>query len=251
MKKTLCTVLLIFAIAVMSIPAAATQTEREAISADGITAIAYLTIDEGTTSRDKDAILAAREEIIYSQSWVADGLTACVFDKNGNVKEYLPHFSELFPNDWELPIAECSQENSADASVEVLPNALSSTRSSSIIPFFSDEIDLKRPASGRDTAPFVTFSTVGFKNTSAMYTVEKVWTEGYYHSNPTDDATYNIGYTNVDTGRSISNKNYLENTETFALLDVPYDITLGVRASSYDNPGSWAMYVNAQIEKDN
>lgn len=246
MRKTLCTVLLIFAIAVMSIPSSAIQIERDATLSYGLTSIAYLTIDEGTTSRDKDAILAARKEIIYRQSWVADGLNACVLDKNGNIKEYLPHFSELFPNDWELPISEYSHEDLAVTSMDVLPNVLSSTRSRGINLYYSGDVNLKRPVSGQDAAPFVSLNTVGFKGTASMYTVEKVWTEGFYGGSPTADATYNVGYTNVGTGRSIAYKNNLDNGESFELSDVPYDIKLGVRASSYDNPGSWSMYVRVQ-----
>ena len=64
-------------------------------------AIAYSEIDESTTEAEREQILEARSEIIYSHSWVADGLSACILDENGNVKEILPQFSEIFPEDWE------------------------------------------------------------------------------------------------------------------------------------------------------
>lgn len=43
--------------------------------------------------------------IIYRYSWVADGLNGQILDKNGNIKRKVPEFSELFPEDWELPVS--------------------------------------------------------------------------------------------------------------------------------------------------
>lgn len=48
-------------------------------------------------------ILAARRKIIFQQNWIADDIDGYVSDENGNVVESVPHFSELFPADWDIP----------------------------------------------------------------------------------------------------------------------------------------------------
>ena len=49
----------------------------------------------------QETIQKAREVIIYSQSWVADGFECYVTSPDGT-RETIPSFSELFPG-WELP----------------------------------------------------------------------------------------------------------------------------------------------------
>ncbi len=49
----------------------------------------------------QETIWKAREVIIYSQSWVADGFECYVTSPDGT-RETIPSFSELFPG-WELP----------------------------------------------------------------------------------------------------------------------------------------------------
>lgn len=65
--------------------------------------IAHLDIDTAD-EETKEAILSARNEIIYSREWVADGYSMEVVDSEGNVKRTIPKFSELFPG-WDLPKA--------------------------------------------------------------------------------------------------------------------------------------------------
>lgn len=51
-------------------------------------------------------ILEARNAIIYSEAWVADGYSACIMDtETGEVVRTLPAFSELFPG-WALPVTD-------------------------------------------------------------------------------------------------------------------------------------------------
>lgn len=79
------------------------QTEYEFKSEEEIQYYAYLDM----TTEDESLhpiILAARKIIIYRRSWVADEVDGWVKDKSGNIIETLPHFSDLFPNDWEIPI---------------------------------------------------------------------------------------------------------------------------------------------------
>lgn len=48
-------------------------------------------------------ILEARYRIIQKHSWVDDGLEGWIKDEFGNVIEVLPHFHDIFPEDWENP----------------------------------------------------------------------------------------------------------------------------------------------------
>ncbi len=66
---------------------------------------AYLDLDSASPSMQQK-ILDARNTIIFSKDWVADGYEADVEDvSTGEVLETLPSFSELFPG-WDLPVDE-------------------------------------------------------------------------------------------------------------------------------------------------
>ena len=65
----------------------------------------YAYMDLNTESEPMQlVILEARKRIVFRQGWVADGVTGYVTDKDGNILDVLPHFSELFPSDWDPPI---------------------------------------------------------------------------------------------------------------------------------------------------
>lgn len=70
--------------------------------------IAYLDLEDASAEM-REEILAAREEIIFSTDWVADGYTAYVEDQDGNIIRTLPAFSEVFP-DWDLPVSETTYQ---------------------------------------------------------------------------------------------------------------------------------------------
>ena len=63
-------------------------------------AFAYMDLDTAPAEL-QETIQKAREVIIYSQSWVADGFECYVTSPDGT-RETIPSFSELFPG-WELP----------------------------------------------------------------------------------------------------------------------------------------------------
>ena len=57
----------------------------------------YAYLDLETADPDlAPVIIKARDIIIFRQSWVADGVRGFVYDRNGNVIEEVPQFSELF-----------------------------------------------------------------------------------------------------------------------------------------------------------
>ena len=66
--------------------------------------IAYLNL-ESASPEMKEKILSARNQIIDSQCWAADGFTLELNDEKGNVIGAAPNFSELFPG-WDLPVDE-------------------------------------------------------------------------------------------------------------------------------------------------
>lgn len=57
-----------------------------------------------------DEILSARERIIYSRSWAADGYTVYIEDLESGRIERLPSFSELFPG-WDMPAADAPEDS--------------------------------------------------------------------------------------------------------------------------------------------
>jgi hypothetical protein len=63
---------------------------------------AYLDI-AAVSPTAKDIILAARENIIFHNSWVTEGVVGWRYGSDGEIIEYLPQFSELFPG-WDVPI---------------------------------------------------------------------------------------------------------------------------------------------------
>lgn len=97
-----------------SAPAFAVETQ------EAVANLAYMDM-EHASAEQQEKILKAREEIIFSQSWVADGVQGFVYDENGNVVEEVPQFSSLFPSDWEIPVFDISegvvQQNSSKSQV--------------------------------------------------------------------------------------------------------------------------------------
>ena len=72
---------------------------------------------ENASPEMREKILSARNTIIFSTDWVADGFEMRVEDRDGNVIQRLPHFSELFPG-WDLPVYDMELEQ-ADEAIEI------------------------------------------------------------------------------------------------------------------------------------
>lgn len=75
---------------------------EELLASKGAEHFAYMNMKE-VPEEIRPVIWEARMEIIFNNSWVADEINGRVLDEAGNVIEVLPHFSELFPEDWEVP----------------------------------------------------------------------------------------------------------------------------------------------------
>ncbi len=72
---------------------------------------AYLDLETALPEM-KEKILSARNTIIFSTDWVADGFTMTVEDPDGNTIRTMPNFSELFPG-WDLPVYDIELEQAA------------------------------------------------------------------------------------------------------------------------------------------
>lgn len=64
---------------------------------------AYMDLNEANEAL-KSKILQARNIVISNSSWVADGVNGYIENRDtGNITP-LPHFHEIFPSDWDMPI---------------------------------------------------------------------------------------------------------------------------------------------------
>ena len=64
---------------------------------------AYMDISTADPST-KELILIARDMIIHSTSWVSDDVNGRIGVDNGKIIYELPHFHDIFPEDWDEPI---------------------------------------------------------------------------------------------------------------------------------------------------
>lgn len=69
----------------------------------------------------QEKILEARAQIMYNTDWIADGCEGGTFDiKTGEILSTLPHFSEVFPEDWEPPVDKSMEQWAENPSSPVL-----------------------------------------------------------------------------------------------------------------------------------
>lgn len=65
-----------------------------------------------------------------------------------------------------------------------------------------------------------------------------------------NDHTFNLGYTNVGTGRNLLHEIRLKTNEGIKLDTSSIDITLGIRASSYDYGGNTSFWITEEWRKN-
>ena len=116
MKKALKHLLIIFCCAILFFIASqtvhivhakgnadvSTDQIEECLSTNGVDHYAYMDY-ESAPEELKPLIIEARNKIIFSTAWVADGASGYIADKDGNIIKSIPEFSENFPSDWEYP----------------------------------------------------------------------------------------------------------------------------------------------------
>lgn len=215
---------LLFASSLTSLAAGAPASAQDTATQEALTKAeqyAYLDLD-GASPSMQQKILDARNTIIFSKDWVADGYEADVEDvTTGEVLETLPSFSELFPG-WDLPVDESIASTSNDSSL-----ALSS---SEVTPFSNS--DWLRLGSTRHYLPAASNSH------DASGTIIRS-----YATSLTSSKNCNIGYTNASTGKSLGYKNNLSVNQALAVHNVG-GMRLAIRASTYSTPGYATMAVD-------
>ncbi len=219
MKKVFSIIMSLLMICSLTIPAMAVEANVQQDWTD-VESIAYMSLDD-VDAELQSQITQARNEIIFNTSWVADDVNGRIVDENGNVIETLPHFSDVFPSDWDIPLS--AQSISANSNGGAETYAISPTE------VYADLT--------RTNTTFYTLSTVGFAGTAYEYYIKSISTHGYYDSG----SKCNIGYTNNDTGRSLGYKSNLAEGTSFE-IDAPEDVSVSIYASS-SSVGTWTMVV--------
>ena len=179
-------------------------------------AIAYQDISRQRSTAAKDEILKAREEVAHTESWVADGAEAQVVDmRTGEVLEELPEFHDIFPEDWDIPVADVVDES--DNSVPAISARANVWRGAINIP----------KAGSAVASPALAIPVVITNNTFSFYPT-------YFSSSTTTSC--NVRYTNADTGWYLAHKEYL--SPYTALIYKQYGTyRMGVGVSTHSNPG--------------
>lgn len=216
MKKMLAGVLAVVSLFCMSTTAMAAsptqniESQREA-KIEAAKEIAYMDVESASVEM-QERILQARETIIESKSWVADGYEATLTRKDGTVTK-IPHFSELFPG-WDIP----ASESTAVMSPRAVPE-LRSPVSQNII------VDLNR-ASSTMNAP-ASFVVSNIENTLEVYVNDLI-----------TSTSCNLGFTNTDLNLSVAHMVDMRVGDHLGVDSVPGTLTrIAVRASTYVTPG--------------
>ena len=209
---------LLFATSLTSLAAGAPASAQDTATQEALTKAeqyAYLDLDSASPSMQQK-ILDARNTIIFSKDWVADGYEADVEDvTTGEVLETLPSFSELFPG-WDLPVDESIASTSNDSSLTLSSSEVTPFSNSDWLRLGSTRHYLPAASNSHDASPFSTL--ISSKNC-------------------------NIGYTNASTGKSLGYKNNLSVNQALAVHNVG-GMRLAIRASTYSTPGYATMAVD-------
>ena len=193
---------------------------------------AYMDIDE-VPEYLKDDILEARNRIIFSYGWTADGIDGYVCDLETGEKLYdLPKFSELFP-DWDMPKMnnETSDYQQSAVEMEIVPEPGTGVPLSisprAVKTILYENVYLQAPSSSGNTSNFAIYRNfLGGGITAGpnqLYASE----------------TANVGISNADTGESLGYKNGLYPGEgVYVPISYTYGrFNVGLRASTYSTPG--------------
>lgn len=245
MKKFLSMTMTLIMLMALAVPAFAVNKESDPNSEaevqdeilESASEFAYLDADKATPEL-KEKILEARKEIIYNTDWVADGYVGCIRNiKTGKLIKELPEFSEVFPG-WDVPI----EENNAkiEISEPVLPavpadNTMEEIKPLSIgtglddwIVLLSERVYLKSASSTTNATPFAAFTLDPYKMGTQIRA---------YATSLSASETCNIGFSDYSSGKSLASAVNLVEYEALELYVGVGKPTVGVRASTYSNPG--------------
>lgn len=186
---------------------------------------AYMDLEEAPAEL-QDTILEARAQIIFQESWVADGYEGQVTYPDGTVIE-LPQFSELFPDDWEIPVESTNQEETVDvpAALPAMDAVVPATAWTTLL---QAQVRLLHPSDILNTPPFGKWSNLtGVLKTTVVALAA-----------PT---SCNIGYTNMKTNQSMGYSTGLPVGGVFQMNVT--NAYVGVRASTSSTVGYGTLRV--------
>lgn len=181
---------------------------------------AYMNLNVADKALQKE-ILDARKAIIYSTSWSDDDTEAYSINAKGEIIAKTPKFHDIFPADWEIPVA---QEAYSDLAVEDIAQAdiqdVETVNSGYL--FYNKEVYLTTPSSEYTSSPFITYT-----GRDAMFML----------STPTiPGQSYNFGIRNNSTNRDIYNQVNIPRAEGF-LVSNQSGVRYSCRASTYSTSG--------------
>ncbi len=199
---------------------------------------------ETASPEQKEKILKARETIIFSKEWVADGHTCFVEDSTGEIVRVLPTFSEVFPEDWDVPVHPTTAFSSTETdathqNVEEDEYSITPLDSTSWVRVDEFNYYLKKASSSANAEPFVTFIVDPYEIGITIRTRVR---------SLTSSATCNIGYSDEATGEPLSHAIELSLGESCIITDVG-NVELGIRASTYSTPGWSTLAVDGANRK--
>lgn len=195
--------------------------------------LAYMDLEMAAPALESK-ILEARNEIALNSSWVADGIRGYIVDENNNILREVPQFHDVFPSDWDIPVLPVKETNHEMMATPRADSGHWDPR--------EYIVELKAPPANRNTAPFTRVATHGLVGTSAEYEITKIMTGGTCLNRELRNPTYNIGYSNYDTGESLGLSTRMSESESFT-IEPPLDIEVAIRASTYSTPTEWQIMV--------
>lgn len=211
----------LFIVTVVMLAVFALCGQALAISTGGydVRIIAEMPLDSAEPEM-QEKILEARNEIIFSESWSADGVEMYVIRQDGTT-EKVPKFSELFP-EWDMPVIENSSGVEKDHAM------VGDEDSGEIMPLSEDaasfRVYLRNPTS-EITSPFTHCFHEG---TYVEATVNTLYASEHC----------NIGFSNYSTGESLAYAVELYPMDSVIMYTFGVEsFECGVRASTDSTPG--------------
>lgn len=241
MKKIFISSLAITLMASTMVTASATISNEKDVELYEAEKYAYMDIDEAPEYL-KDDILEARNKIIFSKGWTANGVNGYVYNLETGEKLYdLPTFSELFP-DWDIPKLSFDESNNIQSNItsekilepETIEPLSKSTRKTDTIIY--KNVYLKNPPPNSITPAFVTYDYLGPQISAGPYQL--------YASE-----TANIAISNEDTGEVIAYEVNLS-PKNIVYGFVPFYMgrfNAGIRASTYSSPGYADIFATYEL----
>lgn len=211
---------LLFVLSCLSIGvfASEVQTDTSIDFVNPITAsTAYMNLETATPAQ-QEKILAARNEIMFNNSWTTEAMSTIYETPDGKV-EILPLFSDLFPG-WDVP-----KMNSTNSTADLSKLDLSTFNSGPVWKYYQVPTYLEKATD--EFGPEVAYYN-SIPGTTAEVVIKSL----------TSAKTCNVGF-NDYWGKTLGHKDNMILGSSVKQIRLDPGQYLGVRASTYSTP-SWA-----------